>query len=189
MNIILDLINELKEQLHCEDDLLAEIMKLSLSEYQEKLTTNEFSFQEVCCLLNTYNIDLGNFLAGTVNYKLIHRNWLSPSLGIPSQYIQNGDRPIHQVQLIVQFVSDKFNQNTADIMLNKFHINAKALLNKRLRVNVKLIDALINYLFEHLGFHYSDLKQISMYSFSNDCNSELMQMVSETSVQDIKSPK
>ncbi len=94
-------IRSIKENLHCDDDIITQIFALDQSEMKKSLRSNTLGFHAISNFSSFFNIPLNDIKDDTINWEQARSSLLRVENRIDKKYLFNADIKIDSVKKIL----------------------------------------------------------------------------------------
>jgi hypothetical protein len=171
---ILHFIDDLKNNLYCDDKLICDVLKLTSTELERVKLTKDMKFDSIINLCNFYELSLEQILKKEVDFNLLRKKIITPSTAIPSKYLNHPGTYMENIRSIINYVKNSMSENTANNLMDRFQISKQAILNDKLNVNVSMAEDVVKFVMEELNFNSHDIFNMAISSYSSDKRKAIM---------------
>jgi hypothetical protein len=166
-NWSIKLLRELVYQFGNNPAIIEEIFSCRMGEVK----TKEFTLAEAMGIADRLGVSLTSLIDSDIDWKVVKLKYLTPNIALPDEYQENSGTYMSTIRSVISFISFKYNQETANSILQQLQLDPAALLNDNLKVNIKFVNHLFKILVDKMGFNKDDMNILSImvhrYSMRN----------------------
>lgn len=167
-----NLLRELVFQFGHDTSFIEDIFSCHLPDIAYK----KFTLTESFAIADRLGVSLQQLMDLKVDWKVVKTRLVSPHSAVPDIYLEDSGTYMESIRSIMSFISFKYSQKTAYVLLQELQVSQAALLNDDIRLNIKFLNHLFKLLEDKFALTKEDIDLMTVMVHRYSMRSSVLAM-------------
>lgn len=175
---IIPIIKELESNLLLDPEIIGEVLEVDPRILDQPKLMGTLSFRQISNLSSFLGLPIEKLVNQEIDYQAIKDKFYSSVEKVPDKYSIGAGSYISGIRSMHNYIKNCYGKATAIEALKNFDLTENSIINDKNMNNLFLVNDVIDYCIESLGFEKSDVKQMALRSYIDGQRKEILKMAS-----------